>query len=177
MSLIPANQNDEIEQAPFEHAWVVLHTRPRCEKKAVDFCRRNHCPVYLPLRKKVHRYGSRERPFWSPLFPGYVFCMVTQAQKILVRQNQYVANVLEVIDQGTLVEQLRQIREALSVGDVADVLPYLARGKRVSVRGGVFRGLEGVVIRVKGKTRVILNVDMINQSVAVEVESAYLVPV
>ena len=158
-------------------SWVVIHSRPRCEKKASDYCERNEIPFYLPLRKKNHQYGTRERSFWSPLFSGYVFCIVTLAQKSEIRQNRYVANLLEVVDQKTLVEQLRQIDHALTVGDVVEVMSYLKTGRRVSVTNGPMKGLEGVVLRVKGKTRVVINVDMIRQSVAVEVDSAWLLPV
>jgi transcriptional antiterminator RfaH len=159
-----------------ERAWAVLHSRPRCEKKIADYCDRNKLPCYLPLRKKIHRYGARERSFWSPLFPGYVFCVVTPLQKSEVRQNRYVANLLDVVDQKTLVEQLRQIDRALTVGDVVEVMPYLEAGRRVSVTSGPMKGLEGLVLRVKGRTRVVINVDMIQQSVAVEVDSAWLSP-
>jgi transcription antitermination factor NusG len=87
-----------------------------------------------------------------------------------------VANLLDVVDQEKLVEQLRQINHALTVGEVVEVMPYLETGRPIRVTGGVMKGLEGVVSRVKGKTRVIINVDMIRQSVAVEVDSAWLAP-
>jgi transcriptional antiterminator RfaH len=169
-------QSDVLYVPDRERAWVVLHSRPRCEKKVADYCKRNELPWYLPLRKKIHQYGSRERSFWSPLFPGYVFCMVTPAKKSDIRQNRYVANLLDVLDQEKLVEQLRQINHALTVGEVVEVMPYLDSGRHVKVTGGVMKGLEGIVSRVKGRTRVIINVDMIRQSVAVEVDSAWLVP-
>jgi hypothetical protein len=38
------------------------------------------------------------------------------------------------------------------------------------------KGLEGIVSKIKGKTRVIISVDMIRQSVAVEVDGAWLAP-
>ena len=157
-------------------AWVVLHARPRCEKKLELFCRRNSLPVYLPLRRKVHRYGAREREFWSPLFPGYVFCVSAPPDRTTLRQNQYVANLLEVFDQATLVEQLSQIRQALAVDDMVEVMPYLAAGRSVLVTAGPFKGLEGVILRVKGRTKVVLNVDMIQQAVCVEVDSSCLAP-
>ena len=155
-------------------AWIVIHTRPRCEKKAADFCARHGIPAYLPLQQKVHRYGARVRPFWSPLFPGYVFCVASAAGRSTLRQNQHVANLLEVIDQARLVSQLDQIRQALAVDDVIEVMPYLAAGRRVQVTAGPFKGLEGVVQRVKGRTKVVLNVDMIQQAVCVEVDSTWL---
>jgi transcription antitermination factor NusG len=64
----------------------------------------------------------------------------------------------------------------LTVGEVVEVMPYLDAGRRVKVTGGAMKGLEGIVSRLKGKTRVIINVDMIRQSVAVEVDGAWLAP-
>ncbi|MBP7828504.1 MAG: hypothetical protein KA248_01160 [Kiritimatiellae bacterium] len=166
----------EIGEPAAGEAWVVLHTRPRREKKLEEFCRRNGMPVYLPLRRKVHRYGGRERTFWSPLFPGYLFCVTTAPGRSTLRQNQHVANLLEVLDQVRLIDQLRQIRQALSVNDVIEVMPYLAAGHRVQVTSGPFKGLEGVVQRVKGRAKVVLNVDMIQQAVCIEVENTWLAP-
>ncbi|MFH1026857.1 MAG: transcription termination/antitermination NusG family protein [Pseudomonadota bacterium] len=170
-------KDDVLVVPPPSRAWVVLHTRPRCEKRIADFCERNTIDFYLPLRRKKHRYGARERVFWSPLFPGYVFCVVTVDQRMTFRQNRHVANLLEVLDQAKLVEQLRQIRQALETGDLLEVLPYLEVGKRVLVTGGPLKGAEGYVQRIKGKDRVIINVDMIRQSVAVEVDNTWLSPV
>lgn len=167
---------ESLVMPPPGRLWSVIHTRPRCEKKIADFCARGGMPVYLPLRRKVHHYGTRERSFWSPLFPGYAFCVASPMEQSTLRQNRHVANLLEVVDQETLVGQLRQIHQALTAGDVVEVMPYLEAGKRVRVVGGAFKGFEGFVVRVKGRTRVIINVDMIRQSVAVEVDTAYLNP-
>lgn len=162
---------------PAGQEWVVLHCRPRCEKKVVEACRREGLFSYLPLRKKKHRYGSRIRIFEVPLFTGYVFCIAAHEKKRWLRQNQLVANVLDVCDQKKLVEQLHQIQKALTVGEgVVEVMPYLEKGRWVRVTAGPFRGMEGIVLRLQGKTKVVLNVDMIRQSVAVEVDSAFLVP-
>jgi transcriptional antiterminator RfaH len=167
---------DTLQMPPADRFWVVLHTRPRCEKKVVDHCARAGYPVYLPLRQKMHRYGARERIFLSPLFPGYVFCVVNAADRSSVRQSRHVANLLDVVNQKQLVEQLRQVQQALSAGDVVAVMPYLEKGRHVRVTGGALKGAEGIVLRVKGRTRVVLNVDMIRQSVAVEVDGALLAP-
>ena len=159
-----------------DRSWAVLHSRPRCEKKVQEFCRANDVPAYLPLQRKTHQYGGRKREFWSPLFPGYVFCICDQPQRTLLRQNRYIANYLDVVDQAGLVAQLRNIAVALGAGNVLEVMPYLREGNRVAVKDGPFKGFEGIVLRVKGQTRIVLNVDMIMQSVAVEVDSSILSP-
>lgn len=167
---------NSIEPAGEGREWVVLHVRPRCEKKAVNVCEQEDIAAYLPLRKKVHRYGRREHSFMSPLFPGYVFCIVDPDAKGFLRQNQYVANLLEVAEQQKLVRQLQQIERALAANDAVQVLPYLESGKLVRVTAGSLKGLEGIIQRVKGKTRVVISVDMIQQSVAIEVDAAMLTP-
>ena len=167
---------DPLAPAPAGFAWLVVHARPRAEKKIALFCRTRSLPSYLPLRDKTHNYGGRKRTFSTPLFTGYVFCCADPAGKSLLRQNQHAANVLEVYDQAGLLAQLRQVRQALTVGQIVEVLPYLEAGHRVRVTAGPLKGLEGVVLRAKGKTRIVVNVDMIQQSVVTEVNGDDLAP-
>ncbi len=157
--------------------WVVVHVRPRCEKKLVMVCGEQDLSSYLPVKRKVHYYGRRERVFLTPLFSGYIFCLVTDDQRVYLRQNQYVANLLEVAEQDKLVRQLRQIHQALQLGDAVEVMPYLEKGNRVCVTGGALKGLEGIIENVKGGTRIIISVEMIRQSVGLEVDAALLAPV
>ncbi|MBU0677870.1 MAG: hypothetical protein KJ626_07105 [Verrucomicrobia bacterium] len=157
-----------------EGKWVVIHARPRCEKKIVRYCEDRGLGVYLPLVEKEHRYGGRIRRFSSPLFKGYVFCAASADERMRLGQNSYVANLLTVLDQAQLVSQLRQVRSALASGNRIEVMPYLKIGNQVRVTGGPMKGLEGVVARMKGEARVILNVDMIQQAVAVEVDFSLL---
>lgn len=157
-------------------AWAVVHARPRCEKKLAEYLQTLQVRHYLPLRRKTHKYGKRERIFFSPLFSGYLFCVIADTQRSAVTQNRHVANLLEVVDQEKFVSQLHQVEAALSGGQIAEVLPYLVSGNKVRVSHGPLRGVEGVVQRVKGQTRVIINVDMIRQAMAVEVDSAMLEP-
>ena len=157
--------------------WWVVHTRPRCEKKLQEAADRQGFVAYLPLQSRPHRYGNRRRAYEVPLFPGYVFCMADGAGRQWLLQNRYTANLLEVFDQGLLVRQLDQLRIALTSGQILEVMPYLEQGRRVRVLAGPLRGLEGIVLRVKGKTRIVLNVDMIRESVVMEMDSSLLAPV
>ena len=157
--------------------WLVVHTRPRCEKKVQSAAQLKGCLVYLPLHRRTHRYGARVRVFDHPLFPGYVFCLADEDGARWLGQNRYTANRLEVADQHQLVSQLRQLQMALHSGLLAEAMPYLEAGRRVRVQAGPLRGLEGLIVRIKGQTRIVLNVDMIRESVAVEVDSSLLSPV
>ena len=155
---------------------MVLHARPRCEKKLAETCRQKGLPCYLPVVGKTHTYGSRVRTFEVPLFSGYLFGVADRQQRMFLEQNRMVANILPAVDQDCLIRQLVQVDLALQSGEAIDVLPYLEEGSLVRISSGPFRGMEGVIERIKGKSRVILNVDMIGQAIAVEVDSTYLSP-
>jgi len=166
----PATIADPVD----DQAWVVLHARPRCEKKIESFCERERIPVYLPLKRSPHQYQGRHRVFLKPLFPGYLFCLPDTKQHYTLKQNQYVANLLTVLDQAGLIHQLRQLALALAVGDAVQVMPYLEKGRRIRVTGGPFKGLEGIVERIAQKTKVVISIEMIQQSVFMEVDGMFV---
>lgn len=168
--------HDPLQPAPPGQHWFVLHVRPRCEKKVVAYLDLQRAPSFLPLRRRAHRYGARLRTFTSPLFTGYLFACGSPALEARLRQNRYVARLLEVPDQATLLAQLGQIRMALAVGDLVEVLPYLEVGRRVRVSQGPLRGLEGIVQKVRDRTRMVINLDIIREAVAVEIDSTLLDP-
>lgn len=156
--------------------WIVVHTRPRSEKKLLKYCEERGIFGYTPLLTRVHRYGNRRREFSSPMFPGYVFCVVDARELQSVRQSRYTARVLPVPDQEVMARQLVSVQIALETNEILEVLPFLEAGRAVRIASGPLKGAEGVVHRVKGRTRVLLQVDLIQQSVVVDVDSRDVVP-
>jgi len=171
---LEARAEDMIPEPAPGMSWVVAHTRPRCEKKLVNFCRLHSVHSYLPLLETAHRYGGRVRRFSKPLFSGYVFALTGVRAKTLLRQNRYVANLLETSRQAELVLQLRDICKALLAGRMVQVEEYFECGRRVRIVGGPLKGVEGVIIRRRNETRVLLKVDLIRQAISVEVNTADL---
>jgi len=159
------------------HLWFVVHSRPRCEKKVAEFCKSKNIYCYLPQIRKSHRYGNRTRSHEVPLFTGYLFVLVEQANLTQLQRNQRVANVLSVIDQLSLLNQLENIKRALDLNQAVELFPHLTAGMKVMVRSGPLKGVEGFVHKLKSKTRIILNVDFIQQAIGIEVDAEWLVPV
>jgi transcription antitermination factor NusG len=54
--------------------------------------------------------------------------------------------------------------------------PYLTVGERVRIKAGVMAGVEGVLVRKKNDLRVVLSLDAIMRSVAVEVDADDIEP-
>jgi transcriptional antiterminator RfaH len=156
--------------------WHVLHVRPRCEKKMAEYAARHGLPHDLPLRQETKIYQRRKVTVWKPVFPGYVFVVFAPLERLAVLKSNVIVRILEAPDQAQLVHELEQVRQALAVDPTLDACGAFTRGRRVLIGAGPFQGLEGVVQTVRGKTRVLLNVDMIGRAVAVEVAIEALEP-
>lgn len=159
-----------------EPQWYVTHVKPRCEKKLAEYCVRHHVAADLPLREETKIYQRRRVTVQKPVFPGYVFVQFASAEKATVLKSNAIVRIIEVRDQAKLIRELSQINEALAVDPTLDACAAFQTGRRVSIRSGPFQGLEGVVQTVKGKTKVVLNVEMIGQALAVEVGMELLEP-
>jgi transcription antitermination factor NusG len=159
-----------------ERRWFVAHTRPRREKKLVEFCGRHSLSATLPCYDSAHKYRGKTVVFRKPLFPGYVFLQLESQQKDLVRQNEHVANFLEVFDQDQFERQLQDIILALEAHVGVRLAPAIGEGMRVRIRSGPLQGVEGFVEARYGMTTVLLRLDFIGQAAAVKMEAGMLEP-
>jgi len=157
-----------------ELRWFVAHTRPRREKKLVEYCQRHGIAATLPCYKSAHKYRGKTVVFQKPLFPGYVFLQLEPRQKDAVRQNDHVANLLDVFDQETLRRQLEDILLALEMDLEVRLAPSIGEGMRVRIKSGPLRGVEGWVEHRYGRATVLLRLDFISQAAAVKLDADLL---
>lgn len=157
-----------------ELKWFVAHTKPRREKKLVNYCQRQGIAVTLPCYDSAHKYRGKTVVFRKPLFPGYVFLQLETGQRDAAHQNDHVANLLEVFDQETFYLQLKDILLALESDLEVRLAPAIGEGMRVRIKSGPLRGLEGWVEQRYGRATVLLRLDFINQAAAVKLEADIL---
>src|SRR5579884_11830 len=157
--------------------WHVAYTRPRCEKKLKDFCRREGFVVELPCVKSAKKYERKSVEFEKPLFPGYLFFRSAAHQVHRAYQNDYTANVLKVPDQTEFEQQLGEILSALSAGCIMWNAGSIAIGNAVRIRGGALSGLSGRIVSVQENlATVCLRLDFIGQGALVVVEASNVEP-
>ena len=160
-----------------ETLWFVAHVKPRREKKLVEYCLRQSLSVTLPCYDAVHKYRGKTVVFHKPLFPGYVFLQIRPEQKAGLRQNEHVANLLDVLDQETFQRQLDDILLALESKLGVRLAPAIGQGMRVRIKTGPLQGIEGWVESRYGMTTVLLRLDFINQAAAVKIDADNLEPI
>jgi transcriptional antiterminator RfaH len=139
-----------------------------------QYCHREGLPTTLPCYRSVRKYRGKVLVFHKPLFPGYLFLRLLPYQRPTVYASDYVANLLEVIDQELFARQLDDILAALETNLEVRLAPQIEAGVRVQIKTGPLRGLEGWVQQRSGPIEVLLRLDFIGQAAAVRVEATDL---
>jgi transcription antitermination factor NusG len=157
-----------------ESCWYAAYTLPRHEKCVARQLEERELESFLPLYRSVHRWKDRRKEVELPLFPGYVFVRIALNDRLRVLQLPSVVQFVSFNGRPAplLESEIGALRSGLSVGVCLEPYPYLRTGRRVRIRSGPMAGFEGILTRKKDKFRLVLSVDLIMRSVAVEVDSA-----
>src|SRR5215831_2105088 len=141
-----------------EFPWWVAHVRSRQEKALARYLLLSEVPYYLPQRERRFRRGGRTFVSYLPLFPGYVFFRGLVAQRRAALRSDLIVKVLDVVDQELLGRELAQVRRLQESG--ADLVPFvqLLPGDPVRITEGPFKGYTGVILRLRGKLRLLLSI-------------------
>ena len=152
--------------------WYALYTASRHEKRVAQHLRQREIEFFLPLYKAQRRWSDGSRVTLDlPLFPGYLFIHIHRGERGRVLS---VPGALTVVGgkRGESAWVPDATIDALRTGlETSQVRPHplLTIGQRVRIRSGALEGFEGIVVRNKSSCRVVLTVEHIMQSYAVEV--------
>lgn len=159
--------------------WFAVYTIPRHEKRVGQNLAIREIEHYLPLYSVRRRWKDGSVVTLDlPLFPGYLFVHIDYSERVRVLE---VPGVVSMVGgTGRLPASLPEsdieaLRSGLALRG-AKPHPLLTAGQRARIRTGALAGMEGVVLRQKNSLRVVLTVDLLQQSVSVEVDESELKP-
>ncbi len=158
--------------------WYALHTRSRHEKVARDQLAAKGITNLLPLWHKRSIWKDRIKMIDVPLFRGYLFAYFPMKRKVDVLQSIGVVRIVGFNGYPVPVpeEQIQAVRTMVEKHLHYDPHPFLQEGMRVRVKRGVLAGAEGILLTKKQHYRLVISVDLIQQSVAVDIDSADVEP-
>src|SRR5580692_7430586 len=164
----------------FDPKWFAVYTISRHEKRVAQHLTQREIEFYLPLYKSERKWSDGSRVTLDlPLFPGYLFVHIKRTDRVRVLD---VPGALAVVG-GTggepaplPAEAIDALRSGLEHRHV-EPHPLLTVGQRARIRSGAMAGMEGVVMRKKNSCRVVLTLEHIQRSIAVEVDGDDLEPV
>ncbi len=165
-----------IEEQKFKTAkWFALYTKSRHEKVVDQELRKKGVETFLPLRRVTRHWSDRKKIIEDPLFKGYLFTHVALRDRLTVLNTAGVvgfvgirrAEPFEVRE-----KDIWTIRRFLQEEIQMDPFPYLREGRRVYIRSGPLKGAEGFIIRKDKHCRLVISLDLLMQSVSVEIDQA-----
>ena len=162
---------DSVSQAT--STWYAVVTAPRHEKKVASLLKRREVESFLPLYRTVHRWKNGcKAQLELPLFPGYLFVRLNWKNRVTVLDIPGVHTFVgtrsgpaELAD-----KEIDSIRTGLHL-QKAEPFSELAIGQPVRIKAGPLAGFSGILIRTANQVRVVIRVEMINKSVAVELDA------
>src|SRR5712691_8061334 len=158
--------------------WYAIQTWSRHEKMVRDQLAAKRITHLLPLWRKRSRRQDRVNYVEVPLFSGYLFGYFALLDTVTVLDTFVVARIVGM--KGTAVpvpdEQIAAVRTMAEHRLLYDPHPYLVEGMRVRITRGVLIGAEGTLIEKRQRHRLVIRLELIQQAVAVDVESADVEP-
>lgn len=156
--------------------WWVAHTKARFEKAFAWDLLAHEIGYFLPLVKRVVFSGGRKRQVMAPLFSSYVFFCGSEEDRYAAMTTNRLCQTIKIVDQERFVSEIAAIEKAVAGGVPLDPYPFAAVGCRCRVRSGPLQGTEGTIVQRSKPTRLVLEVSILGQGAAVEIDADLLEP-
>ena len=165
--------------ADCESPWYAIRVRPNFEKTVASALRGKGYEEYLPLYTRRSRWSDRIKTLDHAVFPGYVFCRLDVNRRLPVLTTP---GVLSIVGFGNTFmpvseQEIQCVRRIVQSPLVSTPWPYLCAGQRVRVVTGALEGIEGYLVHVKSESRIVISIDLLQRSVAAEVDRYWIEPV
>ncbi len=161
--------------------WYAVHTRAKHEKRIAAELQERGIETFLPVASQVHRWSDRRAVVEVPLFPCYVFVhmdLISTPRLTVLRT----AGVFRFVGFSSGPSPIPDVQIEAVQAVLANRLPisscgFVRVGQRVRIRGGALEGVEGLLVGHNGGRKLIISIDLIQQSMAVAVEGYDIEPV
>jgi len=158
--------------------WFAVRTAIGREKSVANQLQSKGYETFLPLYSSRRQWCDRVKQLELALFPGYLFSrfdlnhrlpiLVTPGVQLIVGTGKIPTPVSDA--------EMAALQRVIASGSPAEPHDFLTAGRRVRIRAGALAGLEGILVDVKNSWRMVLSVELLRRSVAVEVDRAALTP-
>jgi transcription antitermination factor NusG len=158
--------------------WFALSTRSSRERMIGEMLRGKGYEEFVPTYRSRRKWSDRYKDLELPLFPGYVFCRFDPSRRLPVLTTP---GVITVVGNGRAPvpvddSEIAALKAVVASNLRAEPWPYLRVGQRVVIETGSLAGLEGILQEVRKTCRLVVSVELLQRSVAVEVNRDWVRP-
>lgn len=158
--------------------WFVVRVRSNYEKVASASLRSKGYEELLPLSRGRRIWSDRIKVVETPVFPGYVFCRFDPSRRLPILTTPGVVGIVGFGETPAPVyeHEIASLRTMLTAGLSCEAWPYLKAGQPIVIEHGPLAGFDGTVLQVKGQYRLIVQISLLQRSVAAEVDREAVQP-
>ena len=169
-------QASEAKLAGAQFPWFALQVRTKHELSVANLLRDKGYIPFAPMYQCRRQWSDRIKVVEGPLFPGYLFCRLNLQDRLPVLKTPGVRQIVGYGRVPIAVDEteINALQTMVASGRPSQPWPFLQVGERVQIARGALRGLEGILLEVRGAHRLILSVKLLQRSVAVEIDSAFV---
>jgi len=167
------------EPRKMSYPWFALQVRSRYENIVTAHLSGMSYESFLPLYMCRRRWSDRFKEIECPLFPGYVFCRLNPLDRLPILMIPGVSLIVGMGKTPISIDEVEiaAIQSAVKSGLPSQPWPFVQIGQRVRIEHGPLCGLEGVLLDFRGRHRLVLSVTLLQRSIAVQVENAWVTPI
>lgn len=160
-------------------SWYALYTRHQHEKMVDQVLTNKGFNTFLPLYATTHNWKDRTKTLTLPLFPCYVFLKGGIDRRLHILTTPGIYGLVSSAGQPAAIPdiEIEAIRRVVESGVRVETHPYLRCGNWVRVKCGPLTGIEGILVRRKNISRLVLSVEILGTAAAVEVAAFQVEPV
>lgn len=153
--------------------WLAVATHPHKERVALENLQRQGYETYCPMLRRKVRHARRVQDVLRPFFPGYVFAGVGVDQPWRSMHSTFgVRRVIAFGDRPSLLSGkfIDALRAREVDGGIVKPSQDYHIGQSVCLTGGAFDGFVATIIEMDEKQRLVVLLDLLNQTVRVHTD-------
>jgi transcription antitermination factor NusG len=162
----------ETTQRQVDRSWYALYTRHHHEKSISSALDAKGFTVFLPLYSAARRWKDRTKVVTLPLFSCYVFIQGGLERRLDILTTAGIHGFVCSSGVPAIIppQEMDSIYQVVERSIKIEPHPFIHRGDRVRVKSGPLEGIEGILLRKKKFSRLVLTVELLGRSAAVEVD-------
>lgn len=152
---------------PEERKWYVAYVRLFHERKTAEKLAAMGIESFVPVREEIHQWSQRKKKVMRVLIPQMIFIHATQKERMEALTLASISHYMVLRGEHTpAVIPDRQMRQFMFMVDYSTetiemFTSPLEPGQSIKVIKGPLSGMEGELIEIDGKSKVVVRLDLL----------------
>jgi len=159
--------------SPNSYFWHAVYVKSRAEKKAQIELQIQEIETFLPLQRKLRQWSDRKKWVEMPLISGYLFVRASRKEYDQILQSNNVVSYVRFEGKAAIIPdyQIEYLKLMLKQdsSEVEITREKLKPGQMIEVVAGPLIGLKGKLQKIKGKSKVAIEIEQLGYSALVEI--------